>query len=168
MTKKLNFDLNQILIQTFDTPSISNKVSTISDISRISMAPGTRKPSLEKNVKTLEIVRIYLTPLHWAATPSPHSFPRKMLQKCWGWKVLWISQKQCDVASFYPLQLVFSYASSSTPHPCQPVRRWAEFRTSVASRLASLLLYFLSQIDRAIYLHVNISFQLIDFENSWW
>ena len=33
---------------------------------------------------------------------------------------------------------IFSYASSSTPHPCQWVGKWAEFRTSVASRLASL------------------------------
>ena len=39
---------------------------------------------------------------------------------------------------------VFSYASSSTLYPCQWVSKWvsgwAEFRTSVASRLASLLL----------------------------
>ena len=32
----------------------------------------------------------------------------------------------------------FSYASSSTLYPCQWVSGWAEFRTSVASRLASL------------------------------
>ena len=30
----------------------------------------------------------------------------------------------------------FSYASSSTLYPCQSVAGWAEFRTSVASRLA--------------------------------
>ena len=37
---------------------------------------------------------------------------------------------------------VFSYASSSTPHPCQWVGEWAEFRTSVASMLASLLFFY--------------------------
>jgi len=36
------------------------------------------------------------------------------------------------------LNKIFSYASSSTLHPRQSVSRWAEFRTSVASRLASL------------------------------
>ena len=34
---------------------------------------------------------------------------------------------------------IFSYASSSTPQPCERVSEWAEFPTSVASRLASLL-----------------------------
>ena len=38
-----------------------------------------------------------------------------------------------------PWACFFSYASSSTPHPCQQVGKWAQFRTSVASRLASLL-----------------------------
>ena len=36
---------------------------------------------------------------------------------------------------------IFSYASSSSLHPCQWVSQSAEFRTSVALRLASLLLY---------------------------
>ena len=42
-------------------------------------------------------------------------------------------------------RVLFSYASSSTLYPCQYylkwVSKWAEFRTSVASRLASLLLH---------------------------
>ena len=33
---------------------------------------------------------------------------------------------------------IFSYASSSTLYPCEPVSEWAEFQTSVASRLVSL------------------------------
>ena len=33
---------------------------------------------------------------------------------------------------------IFSYASSSTLYPCQSLAGWAEFRTSVAPRLASL------------------------------
>ena len=49
------------------------------------------------------------------------------------------------ISSFLNLKswLVFSYASS-TLHPCELVRRWAEFRTSIASRLADL---FLDLID---------------------
>ena len=37
---------------------------------------------------------------------------------------------------------IFSYASSSTLYPCQSVAGWAEFRTSVALRLASLFFLF--------------------------
>ena len=41
---------------------------------------------------------------------------------------------------------LFSYASSSTLYPCQWVSKWAEFRTSIASRLASLFFLILSNI----------------------
>ena len=45
-----------------------------------------------------------------------------------------------QVTLHFFIQRVFSYASSCTLHPRQSVSRWAEFRTSVASSLASLFL----------------------------
>ena len=42
--------------------------------------------------------------------------------------------------------LIFSYASSSTLYPCEWVSGWAEFQTSVASRLASLFLSNLNEL----------------------
>ena len=60
------------------------------------------------------------------------------------------------------LPVIFSYASSSTLYPCQWVSKWvsgwAEFRTSVASRLASL---FLSNTFLVVLLLFAIGYPLV-------